>query len=329
MSESPAPTDDRPGAAAADGELVERRRPDVLVIGGAGFIGSHLVDRLVAEGACVEVVDDLSSGSLANLAEARAAAPRSGGELRIHTIDAASADLATLITLRRPRQIVHLGVLAPGAASVAELGRSFTSMLGVLDAARAAAVEKVVVALPATVLYGLPSARQLPAKEGDVTPRGVRGVVAKAIVELLTEYRERHGIEFTALAVSTVYGPRQKPGGGAVARLLDAALNGEPARLTGDGRQTRDFVHVDDVVDALVRSRRRGTGLVVNVGTGVQTSLREVVTLIGIGPQPSFVAERPAELGRFCVSPVRARIHLGWSPWTELGDGLAALRDGR
>jgi UDP-glucose 4-epimerase len=327
MSESPTPTDDRRAAAETDGESVERRPPDVLVIGGAGFIGSHLVDRLVAEGACVEVVDDLSSGSLANLSEARAAAPRTGGELRIHTIDAASADLATLITLRRPRQIVHLGVLAPGAESVAELGRSFTSMLGVLDAARAAAVEKIVVALPATVLYGLPSVRQLPVKEGDVTPRGVRGVVATAIVDLLSEYRERHGIEFTALAVSTVYGPRQKPARGAVARLLDAARNGEPARLTGDGRQTRDFVHVDDVVDALVRSRRRGTGLVVNVGTGVQTSLREVVTLIGIGPQPSFVTERPAELGRFCVSPVRARIHLGWSPWTELADGLTALRD--
>jgi UDP-glucose 4-epimerase len=327
MSESPTPADEHLDALDDGGDPTERRPTDVLVIGGAGFIGSHLVDRLIAERATVEVVDDLSSGSLANLADARATARLSRGELRIHTIDATSADLATLITLRRPRQIVHLAVLVSGATSVVELGRSFTSMLGVLDAARAASVEKVVVALPATVLYGLPSARQLPAKEGNVTPRGVRGVVAKAIVDLLTEYREQHGIEFTALAVTTVYGPRQKPSRGAVARLLDAAVNGEPARLTGDGRQTRDFVYVDDVIDALVRTRQRGTGLVVNVGTGVQTSLRELVELIGGGPQPSFVAERPGELGRFCVSPVRARIHLGWAAWTTLPTGLAALRE--
>jgi UDP-glucose 4-epimerase len=325
MSDSPSPADvDDPVDSGSDG-----REPDVLVIGGAGFIGSHLVDRLLAEGATVEVADDLSSGPLANLADARATARHTGVELHIHTVDAASPDLATLIKLHRPRHIVHLAVLVPGATSVVELGRSFTSMLGVLDAARAAAVEKVVVMLPATVLYGTPSARNLPIKEGAITPRGVRGVVAKAIVDLLTVYRERHGIEFTALAATTVYGPRQQPGRGAVARLLDAAANGEPARLTGDGRQTRDFVYVDDVVDALERTRRRGTGLVVNVGTGVQTSLRELAAMIGSDPPPSFVAARPGELDRFCVSPVRARIHLGWAPTTTLPDGLAALRDTR
>ena len=299
----------------------------MLVIGGAGFIGSHLVDRLVADHAAVEVVDDLSSGSLANLSDARASAPGSGAELHIHTLDAATPDLATMITLRRPRHIVHLALLVPAANSTIELGRSFTSMLGVLDAARAASVEKVVALLPATVLYGTPSARQLPVKEGEITPRGVRGVVAKAIVELLTTYREEHGIEFTALAATTVYGPRQQARQGAVARLLDAAANGEPARLSGDGRQTRDFVHVDDVVDALERSLHRGSGLVVNVGTGVQTSLRDVVAMIGVGPPPSFVTARQGELGRFCVSTVRARIHLGWAPWTTLPEGLAALRD--
>jgi UDP-glucose 4-epimerase len=326
MSDSPSPADDASDRADA---ASEGREPDVLVIGGAGFIGSHLVDRLVGERVAVEVADDLSSGSLANLADARATARRTGVDLHIHTVDATSPDLATLIKLHRPRLIVHLALLVPGVVSVVELGRSFTSMLGVLDAARAASAEKVVVLLPATVLYGAPSVRQLPVKEGAITPRGVRGVVAKAIVDLLTEYREQHGIEFTALAATTVYGPRQHPRRGAVARLLDAATNGEPARLTGDGRQTRDFVYVEDVVDALERTRRRGTGLVVNIGTGVQTSLRELAAMIGSDPPPSFVAERPGELGRFCVSPVRARIHLGWAPWTTLGEGLAALRETR
>ena len=313
-----------PAGRAGEGE---RRPTDALVIGGAGFIGSHLVDSLIAERAVVEVVDDLSSGSLGNLAEARASAPRAGGELHIHTLDATSPDLATLITLRRPRHIVHLALLVPGASSVADHGRSFSSMLTLLDAARAASAEKVVVLLPATVLYGSPSPRQLPVKEGEITPRGVRGVVAKAIVELLMSYRDEHGIEFTALAATTVYGPRQLPQRGAVARLFDAAANGEPSRLSGDGRQTRDFIYVDDVVDALVRTRQRGSGLVVNVGTGVQTSLRDLAAMIGGGPPPSFTAARPGELDRFSVSPVRARIHLGWAPWTSLADGITALRD--
>jgi UDP-glucose 4-epimerase len=323
MSESRTPADATGGAAADD-----QRATDVLVIGGAGFIGSHLVDRLVAGGSAVEVADDLSSGSLANLSDARVTARRTGGDLHIHTMDAMSPDLATLIKLRRPRQIVHLAVLVPGATAVAELSGAFASMLLVLDAARAASTEKVVVALPATVLYGIPTARQLPAKEGEIVPRGVRGVVAKAIVELLRLYREQHGIEFTAVAVTSVYGPRQQSRSGAVARLLDAAANGEPARLTGDGRQTRDFVYVDDVVDALERTRRRGTGLVVNVGTGVQTSLRDLAQLIG-GAPPSFVAARPDELVRFCVSPVRARIHLGWASWTSLPEGIDVLRNTR
>ena len=153
-------------------------------------------------------------------------------------------------------------------------------------------------------------------------------MVAKAIVELLDMYREQHGIEFTALAGASVYGPRQNPRRGVVAAVLDAAVRGEPARLTGDGRQTRDFVYVDDVVDALIRTRPRGSGLVVNIGTGTQTSLRDLATAVAkSGPAPTFIAARPDELARFSLSPVRARIHLGWAPWTSLADGLTATRN--
>ena len=308
----------------------------VLVIGGAGFIGSHLVDRLIVEGESVDVVDDLSTGSLANLAEARAAAravveataaTMSASELRINTLDACADELADLIALRRPREIYHLALLARNDASAGVLGRSFTSMLGVLEASRKSAVTKVVVALPATALYGHPPTRDLPVREAAIEPRGVRGVVAKAIIDLLGAYRERWGIEFTALAVASVYGPRQRPDGGVVAAAVAAAAKGEPLPIAGDGRQTRDFVFVDDVVDALVRSGRRGSGLVVNVGTGQQTSLRDLWALLSpAGPPPEHVAPPVDELTRFAVSPVRARIHLGWSPWTPLTEGLAAIR---
>jgi UDP-glucose 4-epimerase len=306
----------------------EARTGGVLVIGGAGFVGSHLVDRLIAEGRSVDVVDDLSTGSLGNLALARSEASQlEVGDLHIHTLDACSDDLAALIAIRRPREVFHLALVTRHDESAVGLGRSFTSMLGVLDAARRCNVSKVVVALPATALYGQPSGRDLPVKEGSLAPRGVRGVVAKAIVDLLTAYREDWGIEFTALAVSSVYGPRQRPDGGVVAALVAAAAAGVAPRLSGDGRQSRDFVYVDDVVDALVRAGSRGSGLVVNVGTGVQTSLRDLWRLIAPdGPEPVNSAARADEVLRFAVSPVRARIHLAWSPWTSLAEGLDALR---
>jgi UDP-glucose 4-epimerase len=99
-------------------------------------------------------------------------------------------------------------------------------------------------------------------------------------------------------------------------------------RVIGDGRQTRDFVFVDDVVDALARAGERGSGLVVNVGTGVQTSLRELWAAVAPGAPPiTSSSPRPDELNRFALATVRARIHLGWSPWTSLADGLAASRD--
>ena len=276
----------------------------VLVIGGAGFVGSHLVDRLIAEGEAVDVVDDLSTGSLGNLSDARAAvATGVSSELRISTLDAAGDELADLVALRRPREIYHLALLTRHDAPPEELGRSFTATLRVLEAARRSGVDKVVVVLPATALYGHPSGRDLPVKEGAFVPRGVRGVVAKAIVELLAAYRERYEIEFTVLATATVYGPRQRPDGGVVAALLGNARRRTPPRLTGDGRQTRDLVFVDDVVDALVRSGRRGSGLVVNVGTGVQTSLRELWTMVAPdGPTPTYVPAREDELIRFAVS---------------------------
>jgi UDP-glucose 4-epimerase len=109
--------------------------------------------------------------------------------------------------------------------------------------------------------------------------------------------------------------------------MVAAAAQGRAPQLSGDGRQTRDFVYIDDVVDALVRGGQRGSGLVVNVGTGVQTSVRDLWAMVSPdGPPPTFGPPRAGELDRFAVSPVRARIHLAWAPWTTLDEGLAALR---
>ena len=302
----------------------------MLFRSGAGFIGSHLVDRLLAEEHTVDVIDNLTVGSLASLAAARA----SGGALRIHHLDAASAEAESSIGFRRPDVIFHLALLPRHDAAPMAQSEAFQSALATLESARRHGVSKVVVALPASAIYGHPTLKSLPMKEGEpsqLEPRDVRGVVARAIIDLLVSYRDRHAIEFTALALGSVYGARQRPTGGVVARFVDAAATGRAPVLFGDGRQTRDSVFIDDVVDALVRAGSRGSGLVINVGTGEQTSIVELWSKIASSVdgaadiEPVRGPPRLHEVQRFAVSPVRARIHLGWSPWPSLDVGLTRL----
>jgi UDP-glucose 4-epimerase len=326
----------RDAAIATQDEALDGRSGamNVVVIGGAGFIGSHLVDRLLSEDHTVDVVDDLSQGSLANLATARS----SGGAVKIHHLDASSREADSLIGMRGPDVIYLLSGLPRSSAAPAEHARCVEVALSTLEAARRHGVPKVVAALPATVLHGHPSARSLPLKDGDASalePRGVRGVVARAIIDLLVTYRDLHAVEFTALALSTVYGPRQRPDGGVVAAFLHAATSRTAPTIDGDGRQTRDLLHVDDAVDALARAATRGGGLVVNVGTGVQTAIADLwqqIARLVDGAEGVTAVHGPArqdDLSRFAVAPVRARIHLTWSPFTELTDGLSRLSDGR
>lgn len=287
-------------------------------------MGSHLVDRLLAEGVAVHVVDDLSTGSLANLADARSV----GGTLKIHHLAAGSSEAASLIGMHVPDVLYHLAAVPRGRPAPAVTADAFATSLALLDAARVHRIPKIVVALPATSLYGRPASKELPVKEHELVPRGVRGVVARATVDLLDEYREHEAVEFTALAMANVYGPRQRVDDGVVAAFLAAAAERRPPTITGDGRQTRDLLFVDDAVDALVRAGTRGSGLVINIGTGEQISMRELWAVVAgpQAPEPEFVAPAVDELRRFAVSPVRARIHLGWSHWTALADGLALSR---
>jgi UDP-glucose 4-epimerase len=290
-----------------------------LVTGGAGFIGSHLVDRLLAEGHAVDVLDDLSSGSLANLGPARVEATRTGAELKFHHLDVQAPEVAGLVARRRPDVLFHL-VVAPAVAT-------FVGGTNALEAARQSAVSKVVMAFDALELYGDVPTTDLPLKESRPwQPRTPAGVSQRAVADLLAVYRAQHAVEFTGLAITNVYGPRQRPDGGVVATFAHADADRQICTIEGDGRQTRDFLYVDDAVDACVRAATRGTGLIVNVGTGIQTTVREVHRLVTGGAEAKRAPARPDEVGRFAVSPARARIHLGWAPWTALVDGIAQLR---
>ncbi len=302
-----------------------------LVTGGAGFIGSTLVDRLLAEGHSVDVVDNLASGSLANLAEARAVG---SGRFHFHKMDVRSAELVGLMERRRPEVVYHLAAQADVRVSVADpVLDAEVNVLGslrALEGARAAGARKFVFAASGGTLYG--DNDNLPLKESQPhRPLSPYGVAKKAVIDYLVAYREMYGLEFTALAMANVYGPRQDPHGeaGVVAIFAGRLLAGEPCVIYGDGRQTRDFVFVDDVVDAFSRAGERGSGLLCNVGTGRETSINELYQAMarnaGATQAPVYVPSRRGEVQRSCLDPGRAGIHLGWKPWTSVPEGTAAV----
>jgi UDP-glucose 4-epimerase len=300
-----------------------------LVTGGAGFIGSTLVDRLLAEDWRVDVVDDLSTGSLANLAAARALPDR---RFSFHRLDIASPAVVELITHRTPDVIFHLAAQMDVRVSVAQpVFDAMVNVIGslnVFEGAVAAGVKKIVFAGSGGTLYGTPD--KIPTKETAAQrPESPYGVAKKAVGEYLYYYRTQRGLEYSVLALANVYGPRQNPHGeaGVVAIFASKLLGGETPAIFGDGSQTRDFVYVDDVVDGFVRAAEKGGGLTMNIGTGIETSVQELydamAKLTGFKRAADHKPARTGELQRSAVDASRAELHLGWKPFTTLDDGLA------
>ncbi len=294
-----------------------------VVIGGAGFIGSHLVDRLLGDGASVDVLDDLSTGSLANLADARAI----GERLSIQQLDAAAPELATYLERRRPEVLYLVRGLGSDARHPLLAVEALAVVVACLEAVRSSSPSsKVVTVLPASQVYGEVPLRELPVREDhDRSPSTVSGIVANSMLDILAGYRDRHAVEYTALVMPTVYGPRMRPDSNVVAAALAARKEGREFSVHGDGRQTRDLLHVDDAVDALCRAASKGGGLALNVGTGVQTTVRDVWRIVGDGSPTVSAPKRAHHVSRVALSAARARLHLGWSPFTTVEDGLAGL----
>jgi UDP-glucose 4-epimerase len=294
----------------------------VLVTGGAGFIGSTLVDRLLAEGHAVDVVDDLSTGRLDNLKDARA---DRRNELSIHHVDIRQPEIVELVERRSPEVVFHLAA-RPGADGVVDAEVSVVGTLRVLDGALRAHARKIVFASTGSV-YGNVDDGALPIRESQPQrPVSTHAVAKKAAADAMSAYREVHGIEFTALALSTVYGPRDAHG--PVASFAASLAAGRPTTIDGDGLQTRDLLYVDDAVDALVRAAERGSGLVVNIGTGRETSILDLFRVVAAqsgmpNEAPVHGPARPGDLRRVALDAGRARIHLGWSSWTTVEEGVA------
>ena len=305
----------------------------MLVTGGAGFIGSTLVDRLLADGHSVDVVDDLSSGNLGNLTDARA---QRDHDLTFHQIDIRSEAVTELIERRQPEVVYHLAAQADVRVSVKDpvldAQINIIGALNVLEGARRSGARKVVFASSGGTIYGEPDASSLPVNESHSQhPVSPYGVSKKVFSDYLNAYRVLHGLEFTSLALANVYGPRQDPHGeaGVVSIFAGKLLAGEPCTIFGTGEQTRDFVFVDDVADAFARAAEKGGGMVINIGTGKETSVNELYLSMSAAAgvdQPAVMAPaREGELDRSCLDAGRARQQLGWEAWTKLDDGTRAV----
>jgi UDP-glucose 4-epimerase len=299
-----------------------------LVTGAAGFIGSTLVDRLLTDGHTVVGVDDLSSGRSENIV----AAERHDG-FEFAKADIVSADLIGLLADTRPEVIFHLAAQISVRHSVDD--PQFDAAVNVVgtvrlaEAARRAGVRKIVHTSSGGSIYGTPPS--YPTTEEVPTDPTSPYAASKVAGEVyLNTFRNLYGLECSHVAPANVYGPRQDPHGeaGVVAIFSQALLAGRPTKIFGDGTDTRDYVFVDDVVDAFVKAAgEAGGGQRFNIGTGVETSVRQLHTAIasalGAPDEPEFHPPRLGDLKRSCLDISRAESVLGWRPNVKLDDGVA------
>jgi UDP-glucose 4-epimerase len=303
-----------------------------LVTGAAGFIGSTLVDRLLADGHTVVGVDNLSSGRGENIVSAEL-----HDEFEFAKADIVDADLRGLLAETRPEVIFHLAAQIDVRRSVADPQADTTiNVVGTVrlaEAARQAGVRKVVHTSSGGSIYGTPQTFPTPEDvPADPASPYAAGKVAGEVY--LNMFRNLYGLECSHIAPGNVYGPRQDPHGeaGVVAIFSRALLGGRPTKIFGDGTDTRDYVFVDDVVDAFVKAAgEAGGGLRFNVGTGVETSVRElhsaVANAAGAPDEPELVPPRLGELKRSCLDISRAAEVLDWRPKVAIAEGVARTVD--
>lgn len=303
-----------------------------LVTGGAGFIGSHLVDRLAGGGNEVVVVDDLSSGTRNNLAAALET-----GRVGLIEADVRTADVMGIVAAARPEVIFHLAAQIDVRTSVedpvADAEMNIVGTIRLAQAAVKAGARKIVFTSSGGSIYGEPTSFPV-TEELPVDPFSPYAA-SKAAGELyLGAFRHLYGLQCTHIAPANVYGPRQNPHGeaGVVAIFSQRLLAGEPTRVFGRGDNTRDYVYVGDVVRAFeLAAGERGDGQRFNIGTSRETSDRELHTLvaraIGAPDEPEFAPARLGDLPRSSLSYARAEKVLGWVPEVDLEEGVRRTTD--
>ena len=305
-----------------------------LVTGGAGFIGSTLVDRLLGEGHDMTVVDNLSRGRLENLAAAREA----GDRFEFRELDLTDPAIEDVVAAARPEVIFHLAAQIDVRLSVEDpVHDAQVNVVGTVrlaEAARKVGVRRIVFTSSGGSIYGpvteLPVAETRPVDP--LSPYAAGKVAGEIYLEMFSRL---YGIEWAGVAPANVYGPRQDPHGeaGVVAIFSQRLLAGQPTRVFGDGGNTRDYVFVDDVVDAFVRAAEvpAAAGLRFNVGTGVETTDRGLHTLVaeaaGAADDPEYAPARLGDVARSALDAERAAEVLGWTPRVTIREGVARTVD--
>jgi UDP-glucose 4-epimerase len=297
-------------------------RARVLVTGGAGFIGSHVVDAYLAAGLDVAVVDNLTTGFRANLDPAA----------RLYEVDIRDgAELDRVIGAERPEIVSHHAAQASVRLSMDDPPRdaaiNVLGSLNVLEACRRHGVRKMIYAATGGAAVGEP--KYLPVDEDHpVEPLSPYGADKHAVEHYCAIYQQSFGLETTILRYANIYGPRQDPRGeaGVVAIFTGLMLNGGRPTINGTGEQERDYTYVGDVARANVLALSRGGGGMFNIGTGVSASVNQLfqhlAELTGFAEQPIYAPGLPGEVFKIYVTYDRARQVLGWEPTVALSEGL-------
>jgi len=305
-----------------------------LVTGGAGFIGSNLVDALLTRGDAVTVVDDLSTGRRSNLDGALAA----GAELAELDIRDAEA-LAARVAAAQPEVVFHLAAQIDVRKSVADPAFDAAVNVGgtanLLEATRAAGSRRIVFVSTGGAIYGEGEGKQLPlGEDAPIEPFSAYGQSKFAAEGYLALYERLYGLSGISLRLGNVYGPRQDPLGeaGVIAIFCGKLRGGERPTVYGDGRQTRDYIYVGDVVAAMLAAAGTEATGAINVGTGVETDVLELAArLAEIGSaedfEPEFAPARAGEVQRIALDASRAGRELGWRAETDLAEGLRRTLD--
>ncbi|MFC4765829.1 NAD-dependent epimerase/dehydratase family protein [Effusibacillus consociatus] len=291
-----------------------------IVTGGAGFIGSHLVDTLVTAGAKVHVIDNLATGS---------------GEYinpgaTFHFLDIRSQEAKDLILRERPDAVFHQAAQVDVQRSIHDPGYdaqvNIIGTVNVLEACRQASVKKIIYASSCAVYGDLNTDRITEDDPTDpISYYGVSKLTPEAYIRI---FHRLYGLPYTILRYANVYGPRQTPKGegGVVAIFLDRIKKGLPLRIHGDGEQTRDFVYVKDVVAANLAAFQHGKQDVIQVGTSTRTSINQVVRLLsklhGTDLPVVYEQERPGDIKHSCLDNRKAYEKLGWQPKYDIVHGL-------
>ncbi len=305
-----------------------------LVTGGAGFIGSNLTDALLARGDEVIVVDDLSTGRRENLESALA-----NGATLVEADIRDRAALEEIAGRERPEVIFHRAAQIAVRKSIADPAFDASINVGgtanVLEAARAAEVRRVVFSSTGGAIYGEGEGQQLPlAEDAPLAPEAPYGQSKFAGEGYLALYERLYGLSGASLRFGNVYGPRQDPLGeaGVVAIFCGRLRAAERPTVFGDGKQTRDYIYVGDVVSAMLAAAESEATGPVNIGTGVETDVLELVRALGeLGDsgsfEPEFAPPRTGEVARISIDPARAASELGWTPRMGLKEGLRVTLD--